>query len=375
MRLAYLANIRFPSERAHSLQVAHMCQAFAMQGCSVDLYVSKRGVSALKSVKETYGFVETYSVYRLFPKNIYPRLRFTFYTSEFLLALHFVFSTRKEYDIVYSRSEWILLLLSFFFNARVLVWESHEAKYNLAAKTILKRGIRTIVISKGIHDFYIQNNVPKEQLLIADDGIDQSFFSANVSTEAARSELGLLFPQRIVMYIGGLDKWKGVETFMEVQKYCGGVQFVIIGGTDKELAHFKTKYPQVTFLGMRPYKDLARLQQAADILVVPNTAKNQLSSKYTSPLKLFAHMASAKPLVVTDIPSLISVTGRQLVTVCRPDDPVAMAEAILDVYDDIVRKKELAEKLREVAKKYTWTSRANAILAYLEAREVTRGAD
>ncbi|MEM7333430.1 MAG: hypothetical protein AAF490_15175, partial [Chloroflexota bacterium] len=41
-RLAYLANIRLPTEKAHGFQICKMCEAFALQETAVSLYHPKR---------------------------------------------------------------------------------------------------------------------------------------------------------------------------------------------------------------------------------------------------------------------------------------------------------------------------------------------
>ena len=45
MKLKYLANIRFPTEKAHGIQIMSMCEAFAANGLAVELAVANRAVS------------------------------------------------------------------------------------------------------------------------------------------------------------------------------------------------------------------------------------------------------------------------------------------------------------------------------------------
>ncbi|MFT7644540.1 MAG: glycosyltransferase involved in cell wall biosynthesis [Candidatus Paceibacteria bacterium] len=367
MNIAYLANIRFPSERAHAVQIAHMCQAFAQAGDKVDLYVSKREDPTFEKVYQCFGFEPLFSLYTLAPYRIYIKLKFTFYTGELLFALNFLL-TRKtsKYDVIYSRSEWILYLLSFFVGAHKLSWESHEAKYNFAARRILKKDIKTIVISSGIRDFYIRQGIDTEQLQVADDGVDESFFEGTVAKSDARRALGLPQKAFIAMYVGGFDTWKGVETFFAASALVPTATFVAIGGTSAQVGKMREKYPKVQFLGARSYRELVQNQQAADILVVPNTAQTMLSSSYTSPLKLFAHMASGLPLVVSDVVSITSVTGDDLVTVVEPDNLDTLAAGIMEVFQNYDEKLQKAGELKLVSKKYTWTERAKSIVEFIK---------
>ena len=80
MKIAYLANIRFPSERAHAVQIAHMCQAFAQLGNEVDLYVNRRKTEGSQNIHDHFGFDPLFSLHTLPPYRIYLKLKFTFYT-------------------------------------------------------------------------------------------------------------------------------------------------------------------------------------------------------------------------------------------------------------------------------------------------------
>ena len=367
MKLAYLANVRFPSERAHSVQIAHMCQAFAEKRCTVDLYVNKREHKILDSVINTYGFKSKFEVTRLFPSYIFPNLKFTFYISEFIFTLHFLLNRNKKYDVIYSRSEWIIFFLSFFCSSRRLVWESHEAKLNVVARYILfQRKIKCVVISEGIKDEYLQIKVEPDQLCVAHDAVDSSFFSPSLpNKQSVRTRLGLQNGIKNVMYIGGLDTWKGVGVFCEASTKLENINFVIIGGTLSQLEVYKNKYPNIQFLGQLPYKDLPANQQAADILIIPNTATNLLSSKYTSPLKLFAHATSGIPLVISNVRSL-TVVVNELVSTFRPDDPDDLVSVIDSVFENYDYCKLQALQLQRLATDFTWDARAKKILNFIE---------
>ena len=42
IRIAYIARMRMPTDRAHGIQIMRMCEAFASQGADVTLYYSNR---------------------------------------------------------------------------------------------------------------------------------------------------------------------------------------------------------------------------------------------------------------------------------------------------------------------------------------------
>src|SRR5688572_20984418 len=54
MKIAYVANVRMPTEKAHGLQIMHMCRAFTLGGHDVTLIVPKRKNWIEKSIWEFY---------------------------------------------------------------------------------------------------------------------------------------------------------------------------------------------------------------------------------------------------------------------------------------------------------------------------------
>ena len=370
MNIAYLANIRFPSERAHSVQIAHMCQAFADNGANVELIVNNR-TKFTKSETDRYFQMDTKFTTSRIPAGYFnPKIRITFYLSEFIYSLcFFLRKDKRQYDVIYCRSEWAVWFISFVFSRDYLIWESHEAKLNFPAKRIIKKGIKIIVISEGIFEEYQRLGVSTKQMLIAHDGIDESFFGNIETKQVARQRLGLPLDKIIAMYIGGFDEWKGVETFFAAASFADDILFVAVGGSKEQVSLFSKKYPSVTFLGQLPYADLKNNQQAADVLVIPNSAKNNLSLKYTSPLKLFAHMASGVPLVASDIPSIVNVTGQEFLSLVSPDNAKALALQIEDVFQNYEEKSRHAQALKTLSLRYTWKERATDILTFINLKK------
>ena len=369
MKIAYLANVRFPSERAHSVQIVHMCNAFSLCNAEVTLFANKRNNDSLEEIAKHFSLDLTFKLERLPHGIFWHAFKPAYYFSELYFSLSFLFTKKhNSFDFIYSRHEWIIWFLSLFIKPDKLVWESHEAKLNFPARNVLKKGIKTVTISEGISEDYEKYGVEHRQILVAHDGIDESFF-ANIETkETARKRLGLPAQGRIAMYIGGFDEWKGVETFFASTDFLENISVVAIGGNPEQIADLLKLYSKVTFLGQLPYGDLKNNQQGADVLVIPNSAKTELSARYTSPLKLFAHMASGVPIVASDIPSLTTVTGSKLITLSAPDSPEALAEGIQLVFTDYEAKKDKAQELKEVSLGYTWNKRAQCIINFISLK-------
>ena len=55
MNICYVANNRFPSERAHMTQMVHMCNAFVLNGHSVTFLVTDRKTSISEDAETFFG--------------------------------------------------------------------------------------------------------------------------------------------------------------------------------------------------------------------------------------------------------------------------------------------------------------------------------
>ena len=98
---------------------------------------------------------------------------------------------------------------------------------------------------------------------------------------------------------------------------------------------------------------------------MPNTATNKLSAKHTSPLKLFAHLASKVPLIVSDIPSLRNVVTNEHVTFFTADNPEDLVKQIHSVLAEQGSAHEKAMRAYELSKQFTWKQRAMEIIRFV----------
>ena len=103
LRITYLATIRFPTERAHGLAIAKMCEALVQQGIDVELVVPRR-IQSIKlptsDWRKFYGIRQQYRLTRLWAPDW---LWFNWYTPKCFHSLAF-------------------LLLSFSFTLSALVY-------------------------------------------------------------------------------------------------------------------------------------------------------------------------------------------------------------------------------------------------------------
>lgn len=366
MRIWYVANIRFPTEKAHGIHIAKASEALVQNGQEVTLLVPNRSTPISQEAVTYYGLQTSFPIERLFTLDFVQLGKIGFWIESFVFAFSVAWCLRKnKEDIVFSRDEIVLWTLSLF-GAQNIIWESHDGTWNFFSRFIAKKAKGIVVVSSGLREFYIQKGISGEKILHTPNGIDLADFSEPESKESARKHLNITEDKKIALYIGRLDGWKGVSVLLEASRYLPDrAQIVIIGGEAKQIVPLKEKYKAVRFLGFRPYNELPNNQAAADVLVVPNTGKNDVSVRFTSPLKLIAHMASHRPIVASDLPSIRELVNDESAVLVRPDDPEALARGIMRAVEG-----DLGQRLEKNAftavSKLDWSLRAQRIIAFIE---------
>jgi len=364
MNILYVANMRMPTEKAHGIQIMKACEAFVHSGHELELIVPNRCSPIKEDPFTYYGIKSPFKITRLFTADTveWGALGFVFQSVLFGIVAA-IYKEIKKVDVVYGRDEIVLTMIGILTKKKI-IWESHDGAWNIWARYLSRRSSGIVVVTKSAIDFYKKHNVPEENILAVSNGVDLDDFSNPESKQEARSRLGLPQDEKIALYIGKLDGWKGLGTLLEASVLLSDVKVVIIGGEKGHIEKLSKKYPDVIFLGPMPYNALPNNQAAGDVLVVPNTAKDPISVLFTSPLKLIAHMASHSPIVVSDLPSTRFVADGVALFV-KPDDPSALAYGIKSLVDNQALADTIVHGALERVKDFSWSSRARRIGRFL----------
>ncbi|MDO8669450.1 MAG: glycosyltransferase [Candidatus Buchananbacteria bacterium] len=380
MKIIYIANARIPTEKAHGWQIIKMCESFSDSGADLELVLPTR--INTKKLKETnpcdyYKVRDNFKITTLktfdpiflvdFVSGFYIKFQILFFI--FGLLFYLLFKKHKSDYIFYCRDEQLLPFLQMF--SKKVVWEAHNLPKN--KKSYLKywqKCHKIVAITKGLKNELMAIGLPTDKIMVSPDAVDlNQFLSTSESKDELRKKLNLPIDKNIILYTGHLYKWKGVETLIEASSFLSDQELVVIvGGTAKDILDFKNKtksLKNVVIVGHLPQHEIPAYLASADILVLPNSAKSDISKTYTSPLKLFEYMAAQKPIVASALPSITEILNANNAILVEPDNPQKLAEGLKLILQNKLLSDKISKQSYNDVQAYSWHKRAKSIIDFI----------
>lgn len=313
-----------------------------------------------------------------------PKIRYIryiwFLLSSFFYLLYYVI--RWNPDIVYSRISPIFIhptlitlitrrphvveVNGFIRDELVIAGTGRIRRFvaNLNEKITYSAASKIIAVTQGLKDVLVETfNLPADKVTVLHNGVNTHLFQP-IESSVARRMLGLCDAGPLVLFVGYLIKWQGIDTlFKSVSRIlheCPGTRFLIVGeGPDREhLDDLGAKLDirkKMIFAGEVPGEMVPWYINASDICVAPFT-KARNARIGLSPLKLYAYMACGKPVIASDIKGVGDlIRTAKCGIVIDPDNPESLAVATIELLQDKVRRDCLGEAGRKaVIKDYSW---------------------
>jgi glycosyltransferase involved in cell wall biosynthesis len=380
MKLLYLADIRFPMERANGIQTIETAHALARRGVEVQLLVRKSDGRSDTACLDFYGLP---SHPRLQLERVpTPFGRFSYLTR----ALAYFLRPRVRWDFVYTR-DLVLADLALRFGRLPLVYEAHTVaavfaeersrlyqsekaaspaklvRLDSRERRVGRKSAGVVAITAALGEALAERHGPLAPVRVIPDG-------CRLERPLPNPERG---PNPRVYYVGQLYPWKGVDVLVEAMAHVEDAELVIVGGLPpepdlervKRLVAARSLDSRVRFSGFLPPRDLPREIANADLFVIP-LLDTETGRLFTSPLKLFEAMASGRPIVASDLPSIREVlTHERNALLVAPGDARALASAVERVLRDGDLGRALAKRALEDVRAYSWDRRAEALEGFL----------
>jgi glycosyltransferase involved in cell wall biosynthesis len=381
MKILYIANVRMPTEKAHGIQIAKMCEAFGLAGHEVTLVLPKRKNPIHDGIFSYYHLQKKFKINRIWCLDViqlYMLLgKWAYYLQSLTFAWSVMYEIRKlrkcenSYDILYTRDIGNLMYIS---TEKPIIYEAHNIPQSqpMLFKKLINKISKFVVLTQSLKEEFVKIGVNAEKILISPDAVDLAQFGKDMSKLAIRKKVTLPKDKTIILYTGHLYPWKGVYTMLRAAREFDKDEylFVFVGGTNSDSKKFKEKINEIDIKNVKlvrhqVHHDMPLFLHAADILVLPNSAEKEIFAKHTSPLKLFEYMAAERPIVASDLPSIREVLDEELAEMVPADDPKALAVGIKAALHGEELSKSRVDKARKKVEEFTWEKRANKIIDFI----------
>lgn len=367
MVITYLANIRFPTEKAHGIQIAKMCEAFVKKGVAIELVVPRARFKGGDPVA-FYGLSPGFPVRYIAAPSFFPATRFGYVISAFFFGIASAFYVRhRNPDIVYSID---FDPVSFFFLPFVrqpYFFEMHGPHYGVLWSMLFRRMRGTITINEAIKREILKAFpfMRQENILVFPNGTDA--VPPPCAKDEARRRLFLPTQKKIVVYTGSSLDWKGIGIIIDAARLERETLFVLVGVAALDLEKTQgDKVPlNVMCVGRKPFPEMPLWRAAADILLVTGTKRDTYSYHHTSPMKLIEYLGAERPIVASRTPAIEQIVSEAEVYFHEPDNAESLAESIKKAFGDTGGT---VARAREKALRYSWDKRASHIISFISSR-------
>ncbi len=256
------------------------------------------------------------------------------------------------------------LKIRYFFEPHEVFFESarNPAKHRVMEQDVYSRALHLYPISSGLAasletEFQVKDSTVAP---LGHSGANLQLPSYDPAAEAR------------LLFTGSLLRWKGLETVLKAA-HTLGVPFDIVGdagGRDYYERYCRERgHSNVVFHGHVPPEELSKFYLPGTVCVLPLSRAN-IAMRYTSPLKLFEYLASGRPVVAGDVPSVREILENQVhALLLEPENTDAWTRGIQTLLGNRAGAAEMAQRGRELAGTCTWSNRArplvDSFLAYL----------
>ena len=383
MRLSYVGHsTAIPSRRAHGVQMMRACHALVRQGADLRLLLpwgqlmQLRDLGDFASVWEFYGIEPSFEIRRL-PVPLLPGpCRFDLYA-----AVSLLYALGRRDRLLYTRCLDIAVVAARLGYRTVCESQSFAGfggdKHNPMLRRWLElvklrpRRIAMVFATRVDAAEYAAVGFPSERGLVVANGVEPGDFELAESKQALREALRLPQSSPIVCYSGDLHADKGIFEYLGCASRHPDATFLVVGGepgdVDAARAHAQDRgLDNVRFVGFVPHFQVPRYLLASDLLVMPQVPHERTDFP-RSALKMFDYLASGRPIVSTDFPTVreVFVHARNAWLV-PPAGHDSLAAGIRHLRDHPELAAGLGAQARLDARQYSWDTRARRILGWVE---------
>ena len=222
--------------------------------------------------------------------------------------------------------------------------------YGPVLNAVLGRADRIIVYTKRYMESSDTLRPFRDKCAIIPHGLDLREFEITPGIEARAAELRALHGERVILFVGRLVYYKGVDVLLKAVKDLDARVLVVGEGPMREplqaLAVELGLGGKVTFLGEVAHAEKVALYRASAVFALPCTHRSEAYGQVQVEAQ-----ACRRPVVSTEIDSGVPYVNRNGVSglVVPPSDPAALGRALRTLLEDPELRARMGEAGRRRA--------------------------
>jgi phosphatidylinositol alpha-mannosyltransferase len=234
---------------------------------------------------------------------------------------------------------------------------------------VCKKCRRVIVLNRHTEFQLLRWGISRETIKYVPNGIDRSeFIGKRNKPSSLRRKLGIPEDAVVLLYVGRLDRGKGVENLLKafhiVQEHTQKSVWAIIVGEGelrRDLMRASRDLHNTVFMGFIPRNELLAAYAESDVFVMPSEGGEGM------PTVVLEAMAAGLPVIATRIPGNIDIAVTEFGKLVPPGDAQQLALSLLDMIRNPASLKQLGSRASLFSKRYDWSNIASRIVEVFES--------
>jgi glycosyltransferase involved in cell wall biosynthesis len=384
-KLAYIMPMDLRSRYAHVVNIMQMCQAFKRTGQDITLIIPQhKGRLDIKTIFDQYAIIDNFTIKRLAVPII--KLGRIDIGALFLGIWAALYVLKEHFNLCYTRVPFYAYIYGSLGMATGL--EIHMPPTSRLDTWALARMVSQIKNGKSSHHKIIvisnrlakilneQFDLPVSKMLVCHDAVDLASYNKITSSGYdLKRQLGLINQRTLLLtYAGSLYEGRGMEMIVELAQRFPQSYFLVVGGDELRIESYRQEFEGIKnlcFYGYVSHRDVARILKDSDILLMPHGRRATVLggdniSAYTSPMKMFEYLAAAKPIIASNLPSILEILKHgQNALIAEPDDTDSWSACVSSLVDNLALRQKLGMAARFTAEHHTWEKRATRIMDFI----------
>lgn len=369
------AHSEFPSKWANNFQVMKMCSSLVQIDTNITLLVP--GGRRVQNNVDIFGnkIWHFYGASKKFNIELVNISSWNFPFRKFVHAFIILYYLiDKSFDAVYTRSEWVALIVSLVLRKSTIL-ELHDFQKTIAQQLLIftskkNQKLSIVAISHALKNTIVSQHIHEKKVYVLHDGVNLADYQININKEEIRKKLNVDHNKSQVIHLGKIGRGRGTEYILKAASQLKEVNFTFIGSTVEEISicnKFDVLPKNVTAIPSISNSEIPEWLKCADILIMYYTP-DLTTINHMSPLKMFEYMASKVPIISSDFPVLREVLNENNSLLIKHSNSSELIRAIKFLNSDKEYGVNIANNAYCDVQKFDWKNRAIEVVKIINRK-------